>query len=183
MGAIILTGSIATGKSTVASLLKLYGYKIVCADEIAHQELSKHSDVIEQMFGTSDRAKLREIIFSNSQKRKMLEDFLHPKIKQRILQESHKMDLDGVAYFLDIPLYFEKQNYNDFTQVAVVYTPKEQQLARLSKRDNITKEEAQKIIDLQMDIELKKQKATYVIDNSKDLKHLQNEVENFIKQI
>ena len=63
----------------------------------------------------------------------------------------------------------------------VVYTPKELQIERLIKRDNITKDEALLKISNQMDIEKKKELSTYIIDNSKDLKHLQNEVEKLIK--
>jgi dephospho-CoA kinase len=62
----------------------------------------------------------------------------------------------------------------------VVYTPKETQLQRLVNREGLSFEDAQKRIDSQMDIEVKKQKADWVIDNSKDLKHLQAEVEKFV---
>ena len=58
-----------------------------------------------------------------------------------------------------------------------MYIPKEMQIERLMKRDNSTKEEALTRINNQLDIDEKKKLATYVIDNTKDLKHLQNEVE------
>jgi len=179
----ILTGSIATGKSTVASLLRLYGYTIISADEVAHKLLKDNSLEIEKMFGTSERKKLREIIFNNKQKREQLEQFLHPKIKKFIMNESEKLEQYNVPYFLDIPLFFEKNNYPDFDKVVVVYTPKNIQIQRLAKRDNISESEAIKVIKLQIDIEDKKKRATYVLDNSKDLKHLQKEVEKFIKEI
>ena len=183
MNAIILTGSIATGKSTVASFLKLYGYTIISADEIAHQKLKEYSKNIEDMFGTSDRKELGKIVFNDANKRKKLENFLHPKIKEYILNESKKLEEFNIPYFLDIPLYFETGNYNEFKNVVVVYTPKEIQIQRLSNRNNISLEEAQKLVNLQIDIEEKKQKATYVIDNSKDLKHLQKEIDLFISKI
>ena len=86
-------------------------------------------------------------------------------------------------YFLDISLYFETNNYKEFDKVVVVYTPKEIQIQRLANRNNITLDEAKKLVNLQIDIEEKKQQATYIIDNSKDLKHLQKEVERFITQL
>jgi dephospho-CoA kinase len=183
MNAIILTGSIATGKSTVASLLKLYGYSIICADDIAHEMLKKHSNDIEKMFGTSDRKELGKIIFNNKEKKRELEKFLHPKIKEKILEKANELEKYNVPYFLDIPLYFETGNYNEFKNVVVVYTPYELQLKRLMERNSISEEEAKKLINLQLSIEEKKEKATYIIDNSQDLKHLQKEVDKFIKYL
>jgi len=183
MNAIILTGSIATGKSTVASLLKLYGYTVISADEVAHKKLEEYSKDIKDMFGTSDRKELGKIIFNNETKRKKLEAFLHPKIKEYILNESNRLEEYNVAYFLDIPLYFETGNYKEFKNVVVVYTPRDIQIQRLSQRNNISLEEAEKLVNLQIDIEEKKSKATYVIDNSSNLKHLQKEVDKFIQQI
>jgi dephospho-CoA kinase len=65
----------------------------------------------------------------------------------------------------------------------VVYTPKDIQLERFIKRNGYTKEESLKRINSQMPIDEKKSKATWVIDNSKDLKHLQQEVEDFVAKI
>ena len=183
MNAIILTGSIATGKSTVASLLKLYGYTIISADEVAHKKLNEYSKEIKEIFGTSDRKELGKIVFNDETKRKQLEKFLHPKIKEEILNESNNLEEYNVPYFLDIPLYFETGNYKEFKNVVVVYTPKEIQIQRLVNRNNISLEEAKKLVNLQIDIDEKKEKATYVIDNSKDLKHLQKEVDKFISFI
>jgi len=183
MNAIILTGSIATGKSTVASLLRLYGYTIISADEVAHKLLEEYSNEIKNIFGTSDRKELGKIVFNDEKERKKLEAFLHPKIKKYILNESNRLEKYGVPYFLDIPLYFETGNYNEFKNVVVIYTPKEIQIQRLANRNNISLDEAEKLVNLQIDIEEKKDKATYIIDNSKDLKHLQKEVEKFINQL
>jgi len=183
MNAIILTGSIATGKSTVASLLKLYGYSVISADEVAHEMLKKYSQQIEEMFGTSKRKELGKIVFNDKTKKKQLEEFLHPKIKEEILEEANKLEEYNVPYFLDIPLYFETGNYNEFKNIVVVYTPYELQIKRLMQRNNISQDEAKKLINLQIPIEEKKQKATFIIDNSKDLKHLQSEVDKFIKSL
>ena len=183
MNAIILTGSIATGKSTVANLLKLHGYSVISADEVAHTLLEKYSQQIEKMFNTSNRKELAKIVFNDKTKKKELENFLHPKIKEVILNEANKLEAYNVPYFLDIPLYFETGNYNEFKNVVVVYTPYELQLQRLMQRNNISQKEAQKLINLQIPIEEKVKKATYIIDNSKNLKHLQQEVEKFISTL
>jgi dephospho-CoA kinase len=65
----------------------------------------------------------------------------------------------------------------------VVYTPKSLQIERLMKRDNISEEEALLKISNQMDIEKKKELATFIIDNSSSLKNLQNEVENLKEKL
>ncbi len=182
---IVLTGGIATGKSTVAALMKLFGFRIIDADLIAHKKLQESAEEIVKLFGKEfvkegvvDRKALGALIFSNQNERKKLETLLHPKIKEEIFLQAKKQEAFKKPYLIDIPLYFEKeQAYKDFTKTLVVYAPKELQLERLMKRDNLNKEEALLRIDAQLPIEFKKQKATFLIENIYDLKHLQNECE------
>ena len=185
--AIALTGGISTGKSTVCNLLKLHGFLIIDADKIAHKILDLNASKIEELFGTKyvenglvQRKELGKIIFSNEDNKLKLEALLHPLIKEEIIKESRVCEEQNKTYFIDIPLFFEKMHY-PIVKSVVVYTPKELQIERLIKRDNITKDEALLKISNQMDIEKKKELSTYIIDNSKDLKHLQNEVEKLIK--
>ncbi len=179
--AIILTGGIGTGKSTVATLLKLYGYKIIDADKISKTVFEEKKEHIKQIFNTANRKKLREIVFSNKEKLKILEDLILPDVKKEVLDLAQKFESDGVKYFIDLPLYFEKQNYPEFSTVLVVYASKKIQIQRVIKRDNADIKEVKSILNNQLDIETKKQKADFVIDNSKDLKHLQKETEKFLK--
>jgi dephospho-CoA kinase len=99
------------------------------------------------------------------------------------LNKAEKYEKDGVKYFVDLPLYFEKQNYPEFNKVLVIYAPEKLQIKRVIQRDNVNEEEAKAILNNQLDIEIKKQKADFVIDNSKDLKHLQKEIEKFLNLI
>ena len=187
--AIALTGGIATGKSTVANLLKLFGFHVIDADQIAHKILDAQSEQIARLFGEQYvedgkvlRKKLGALVFGNSQERKRLEHLLHPKIKEEIIRLAKAQERFKVPYFIDIPLFFETKNY-DLFPVVVVYAPKELQLKRLTKRERLPREEALRRIELQIDIEQKRQMADFVIDNSKDLKHLQNEVEDFVQTV
>ncbi len=75
---------------------------------------------------------------------------------------------------IEIPLFFENGNY-PIEKVLLVYSSKEKQISRLMSRNNFSIEEALKRIDAQMDIELKREKATYLINNSRDLNFLQEE--------
>jgi len=187
--AIALTGSIATGKSTVASLLALNGMRIIDADTISHEILDASATWVEGTFGKEylrlgkvDRAKLGSYIFSNNDAKQTLENFLHPKIKQEILLRSQKQDKLNFPYLIDIPLFFENNNY-DIKDSVVVYTPAEIQLERFMKRNGYLKEESLKRIATQFPIDEKRDRATWVIDNSKNLKHLQKECENFVEII
>ena len=187
--AIALTGSIATGKSTVASLLALNGMRVIDADTISHEILDASTEWVRETFGDEyllgtkvNRAKLGEYIFSHPQAKETLEHYLHPKIKSEIQKRSEKQDSFKFPYLIDIPLFFENGNY-DIKESVVVYTPKEVQLERFMKRNGYSKEESLKRIASQLPIDDKKGRATWVIDNSKNLKHLQNEVENFVEKI
>lgn len=187
--AIALTGGIATGKSTVCNLLKLHGFLIIDADKIAHKLLDENHQKIAALFGDEYvkdgkvlRKELGKIIFSNEDNKLKLEALLHPLIKDEIVCEAKVFEEQNKPYFIDIPLFFEKQNY-DIKRVVVVYTPKDLQIKRLQNRDNISKDEAILKISNQMDIEKKKELSPLIIDNSKDLKHLQKEVEDLIEKI
>ncbi len=187
--AIVLTGGIATGKSTTANLLKLYGFHVLDADKIAHEVLDAQSEQIAQLFGSQYvqegrvlRKKLGALVFNNEQERIRLEEFLHPKIKTQIVRQAKDQERFGIPYFIDIPLFYETKNYN-LSPVVVVYAPKELQLERLIRREGLPFQEAKRRIELQLDIEQKRQMADFVIDNSLDLKHLQQQVEAFIQTI
>ncbi len=187
--AIALTGGIATGKSTVASLLYLNGMRVIDADTISHDILDASHNWVRDEFGVKyikhdkvDRAQLGNLIFSDSHAKKKLEDFLHPKIRAEIEKQSEKQDSFKFPYLIDIPLFFENKSY-DIKDSVVIYAPRDIQLERFMKRNNYDKEESLKRINSQMPIDEKKKMATWVIDNSKNLKHLQKECEDFVEII
>ncbi|MDX9743104.1 MAG: dephospho-CoA kinase [Arcobacteraceae bacterium] len=187
--AVVLTGGIATGKSTVANLFMLHGFLTIDADKIAHTLLDIYSDKIASLFGQEYvengkvlRKKLGNLIFNDIDEKKKLEHFIHPLIKEEIQKEASLFESKNKPYLIDIPLFFENKNY-DIAKSIVVYTPKEIQIQRLQKRDNCDEVTALARINNQMDIEEKKALATYVIDNSENLKHLTNEVERVKNEI
>ena len=156
--AIALTGGIATGKSTVASLLMLNGMRIIDADTISHEILDASSAWVRENFGEEfvngskvNRTKLGTLIFSDKEAKKKLEDFLHPKIRAEIEQRSIKQDSFKFPYLIDIPLFFENGGY-DIKESVVVYVPKELQLERFMKRNGYSSEESLRRIESQMNI-------------------------------
>lgn len=187
--AIALTGGIATGKSTVASLLALHGLRVIDADAIAHTILDEHASWVAETFGEEyvdkgkvNRGELGKLVFANPDAKTTLEAYLHPRIRDAIVKESEAQDRFEFPYLIDIPLFFESGAY-DIEDSVVIYTPKEIQLQRFMKRNGFSKEESLRRIESQMDIDEKKARATWVIDNSKNLKHLQHECEAFVDLI
>ena len=187
--AIALTGGIATGKSTVCNILKLYGLLIIDADEITHKLLDENHTHIKNMFGEKYiknskvlRKELGKIIFNNKNNKKKLEEFIHPLIKNEIILKSKLFEKANKPYIIDIPLFFETKSYN-IQKSLVIYTPFDIQIKRLMKRDNLNINEAKQKIKNQMDIEKKKKLATLYIDNSSTIKNLQNEIDKIIKII
>lgn len=186
--AIILTGGIASGKSTACTLLKLRGFTIIDADVIAHKVLEEQHGEIARLFGEAfvvdgkvDRKKLGALIFADSEARAKLEGLLHPLIQEKITNESERMDGFNVPYLIDIPLYFERESAYAAQKVAVVYTPKEIQIQRLCEREGFSETDALQRLNAQLDIEVKREKADFVIDNSGNLKQLQDEIDRFVE--
>ena len=190
--AYVITGSIASGKSTVVNLLKERGFSVIDADLIAHEQLEICKREIVEAFGEQildkagriDRKKLGAIVFNEPKKLKNLEQILHPKIKAEILSQASQLEDLGEIYFVDIPLFFEKkERYAEFKNVAVIYAPKELLLSRLMNRNALNLEAAKARVELQMDTEQKRKMAKFVIDNSSDMESLKLELEKFLKQI
>ncbi|MCV6608926.1 MAG: dephospho-CoA kinase [Campylobacterales bacterium] len=190
VNAIALTGSIGTGKSTVCSLLKLHGYTIIDLDKISHQVIETvHKELID-LFGDSiisdnkvDRKILGQIVFQNKKKLEDLEELIHPLIKKEVTLKSQSLDKLGVNYFIDIPLFFEKESSYQIGKSVVVYCPKETQIQRVMKRDSMEYNEALNRVEIQLDIEEKKKRATFLIDNSKNIGSLTENVNSFVAKI
>ncbi len=187
--AIVLTGGIATGKSTVAKMLVKEGFNLIDADKVAHGVLDENVEKIAMLFGDDvikegsvDRKALGNIIFNAPKNRQKLENLLHPLIKEEIEVQSAVFEKHHMPYIIDIPLFFETKNY-DIDEVALVYAPLKLQRERLIKRNGFSKEEADMRLNAQISIELKKAQSTFVIDNSKDIKHLEAEVKRLITHI
>lgn len=186
----VITGSIGSGKSTASNLLKSRGFSVIDADEISHKMLENSVSEVVLEFGEGvleegkiSRAKLSQIVFKDKKKLENLEKILHPKIKAEILKQSSELEKLKIPYFIDIPLYFERGNYSEFDKVAVVYAPKNLLIERVMKRNNLSFEAAKSRVELQIDIEQKAKAADFLIDNSRDLNHLNLEIEKFIEKI
>lgn len=172
-----LTGSIASGKSTVTRVLRELGAVVVDADAIVHQLQQPGTPVTEAIGrefgpgvirpdGSLDRAALGAIVFADPTRRKALEGIVHPAVRERIWQEVERCRAEGrPAVVLDIPLLFESGWDRLVDEVWVVYVDRESQKARLMARDGLSPEEAERRMAAQMDLEVKRDRAHRVIDN------------------
>ena len=176
-----LTGSIASGKSTVSNKLKSLGYKIIDCDEINHRLLLKGNNgylkVLENFGedilasdGEINREKLGGIIFNDIKERTKLNQILHPLIKEEVIKELSEID-DGLV-FLDCPLLFETDFHELCDLKIVVYVNLDTQIHRLMERDKITFPEALRKIYSQMPLDEKMQLADFVVDNCHSLTDL-----------
>lgn len=186
--AVALTGGIATGKSTVAKFFSFFGFTVIDADNIAHEVLDQQYKAVGKLFGDKviknkkvKRKKLGKIVFKDEEKRKELEALVHPLIYEEIERLSEAEDRLAKPYLIDIPLFFETKRY-PIEKSLLVYTDKKTQIKRLMHREGYSKKEAKRRIDSQLDIEKKRKKSDYIIDNMDDLNHLKNECER-VKEI
>jgi dephospho-CoA kinase len=191
-----LTGGIATGKSTVANLLVQRGALLIDLDRIAREIVEPGQPALEQIAqrfgqavlqadGTLDRKKLGAIVFADPGKRKALEQITHPAIRAVMKQrmEHYRTTEPGRLTVVDVPLLYESGLVSYFEKIMVVYVPRQAQLERLMRRDKLSREEAEKRLNAQMDIEEKKRRADYVIDNSGSLEDTERQVAAFWREM
>jgi dephospho-CoA kinase len=184
-----VTGSIGTGKSTVAKMLEEMGAPVIDFDVLARVVVEPgkpaYRDIV-SYFGeqvlqgdkTLDREKLRDIVFQDMEKRKKLESFTHPRIGEEFLVqvEQHAKGKESVIIQVVIPLLIEAHMQAIFDHLLMVYAPEETQLKRLMERDKIDKELAMRIIQSQMPVEEKKGYCDMIIDNSGTLEETRRQV-------
>ena len=189
--AIVITGSIGSGKSTVCETLRELGFEIIDADPIAHEQLNLCASEVAAEFGDEvladgkiDRKKLGALVFNDADKLKILERILHPKIRLEILSRAAKLESAGKTYFVDIPLFFERRDaYKEFSRVAVVYAPKDTLISRVMKRNELSYDAAKHRVELQTDIEQKRAAANFTIENTGDFENLKSETLKFLSEI
>ena len=177
MDVIGLTGGIASGKSTVAAMLKGLGATVIDADEASRAVVEPGTPGLEAVvdaFGPEvldgerlDRWKLGAIVFEDEAARRRLEAITHPLIRAWMAERQREAEERGEErVVLDIPLLYESGLERGLKAVIVVYAPAEVEMERLMARSALDEGEAGRRIAAQLPIEEKKARATYVIDNS-----------------
>ena len=174
-----LTGGIASGKSTVVTMLREFGAGIVDCDVIAHDVVlpgTKGLEAVAAAFGpkalcedgSMDRAYIGSLVFQDKAKKAQLEGLLFPLIHDGIEEEIRKIEEDkkNPVIFLDMPLLYEIK-YNSYVdETWLVYVDAKTQLQRLMQRNGYSEPEALARIHAQLPIDEKRSLAQIVIDNN-----------------
>ncbi|KAJ3573378.1 hypothetical protein NP233_g2472 [Leucocoprinus birnbaumii] len=190
-----LTGGIATGKSSVSSILKAHNVPIIDADIIAREVVMPGTPGLRKIVktfgedvllpdGSLDRKKLGSIIFPDETKRKQLNSIVHPAVRKAMLWAVVKCWVRGEKWcVLDVPLLIEGPLWKLVGLVVVVYCSPEVQLQRLMLRDNSNETDASARLNSQIPITKKIEYADIVIDNSGTKDELEAKVTAFIEKM
>ncbi|PLR77772.1 dephospho-CoA kinase [Bacillus sp. V3-13] len=188
-----LTGGIASGKSTVANMLKEMGITVIDADAEARAAVQRgeraYTEIVDY-FGTDilaadleiDRGKLGTIIFNDEEKRLVLNRIVHPAVRERMAVKREKALANGEQLIvMDIPLLFESKLTNLVDRVLLVYTDPDVQLARLMKRNFFSEQEALARIHAQMPLKEKVNLADAVINNNGTIEETRKQLMQILK--
>lgn len=187
---IALTGGIATGKSTVTRFLQTKGLKVIDADQLVKSiyQRQETKELIRTVFSDAwvneeiNFPKLREMVFQNPKIKELIEGFIYARLPEAFREATSKITGQDF-YIYDVPLLFERNLDTKVDLKVVVYAPRSVQLARLIDRDGSKEEIGNKILDAQMDIEEKKEKADFVVNNYGSITELAAEVDQLLLQI
>jgi len=171
-----LTGGVASGKSTVSTVLREEGAYLIDADQIARDLVQPHTPAwrelvkafgenILQKDGSVHRKKLAAIVFSSPEKRSLLNQLLHPRIKEeteRRLRAIGQSDPEAIVV-IDAALLIETGAYREVDRLIVVHATEAQQIERLRERGGVEPGEALRIVSAQMPLEEKLKVADMVI--------------------
>jgi len=190
-----LTGGIASGKSTVATILKQLGAAVINADDLSREVVQPEQPAwkeIVETFGADilqsdkalDRKKLRTMVFDNPEARKKLEAIVHPRVRALAEERIRELAAAGHAIVVyEVPLLFEGGLHHWLRPVILVACDVNTQKRRLRDRDHLTDKEAQQHIAAQMSLEEKRKLADYVIENTGTVNDLEREVKSVLEEI
>ncbi|HRK08997.1 MAG TPA: dephospho-CoA kinase [Pseudobdellovibrionaceae bacterium] len=190
-----LTGGIASGKSSVAALLRRHGFQVAEADRLAHDVIRSGQPAFMEIIrrfgpqiidgtGEIDRAALGKIVFSDSSARIDLENIIHPRVRELTQRLKDEWRQQGVRVaFYEVPLLFEKNMDADFDAIWVVDLPEVEQVARLQARTGLSVDEAKKRILAQVSRAERVRRATELIDNSGTVGDLERQVARLVASL
>lgn len=189
-----LTGGMGSGKSTVADCLRSNGIPVIDADVIAHKIMNEEStlDKIHKIFGKNvfdkdgslNKVKFSSVLFTNTVKRKKLNEFVHPKVWTEMMDETEKYVTEGSkVIFLDVPLLIESGWHTRVNETWLVKADYNERIERLSLRTNLSTEEIKKRIEIQMPESEKEEYADKIINNDGTIEETEKQVIEELQKI
>ncbi|MDO4926111.1 MAG: dephospho-CoA kinase [Turicibacter sp.] len=190
-----LTGGISSGKSTITSWFLEKGIIVLDADQIVRQLQKPGSQLLYDLaheFGPSvilengelARDVLGSIIFHDEAAKQKLNAMIHPLVKQKLVEGIEQAKARGEQLVvLDVPLMFESGFESLVDRTLVVYVPREIQVKRLMKRDQIDESYALAKINSQMSLEKKRDLADYVLNNEYSMRELRTQFEQMFEML
>lgn len=190
-----LTGGIASGKSTVSSILRRHGISVIDADAIARKVVEPGQSGLEQVvshFGAGvlgpdgglDRKKLGRLVFGHPAELLRLEAILHPLVQAEVLRQRQDCEKRGEPFaFYDVPLLFEKKLESQFDAVVVVSSSEAAQISRMKNRDKLSEGEIANRLSSQVPLAHKAGRATWVLENDGSLEDLEKATLDLLKKI
>lgn len=191
-----LTGGIGTGKSTVSNIIRDKGYIVLDADKIAREVVAKGTEgykkIVEEFGqdilledGELNRKVVANIVFKDEIERKKLNRITHPLIFNNIKILKEELSKKNEVLFLDIPLLYEeydllKEHGIILDEIWVVYVDLETQINRIMIRDNISRENSINRINSQLPVEEKMGRASKILDNSKEIRDLERQIDELL---
>ncbi len=190
-----LTGGIASGKSTVARILREMGHSVVDADALSRLVVEKNGPAYREVLsvfgpdfvdgnGDLDRKKLGQIVFADKKKRVQLEQIVHPKVKYLALLEKSRLETEGknIAFY-DVPLLYEKNLEAEFDAILLVYAPESIQIERMMIRNGYSESEARERVQAQIPIEQKLLRSPHVVMNTGKIEDLKKEIKKILAEM
>ena len=187
-----ITGSIASGKTTVTNYLEEQGYEVIDADIIVKEEKQNKgkmyyklverfgNDILDESYNIDDR-KLSQLVFNNINTKKEINEIIHPIVREIITRRISKSKNRFI--FISVPLLFEAKYEDLCDEIICINVDYETQINRLIKRNGISVDDAKKRIASQMTLKEKCQKSNHIIDNSKDLCYTISQIKELLNEI
>lgn len=187
-----ITGVMGSGKSTVSALLEQRGFPVLDLDKMA-KTVAASREVTEEIAvafgpeyissGTVHTEKMQELVFTEENALKKLEDIIHPRVRQRLQNEIKKHAESGAkTVIVDAPLLYETGLYKEVDKVVVVSADAKKIRTRLMQR-GMNKDDIERRLCLQIPLEEKERRAHYVIKNNGTTKCLEKEVATLVAKI
>ncbi|CAB1082383.1 Dephospho-CoA kinase (EC [Olavius algarvensis Delta 1 endosymbiont] len=191
-----VTGSIATGKTTVAGMLAELGARTIDFDVLSRLVVEPDKpawrDIVaffgEQVLNEDrslDRNKLREIVFQDLEKKKKLEGFQHPRIFEEFIKQVEQFAAEDPNVIIQavVPLLIEVNMQSLFHNILMVYAAEEIQKKRLMQRDGSSQEMATNMIRSQLSVDEKKGYCDLFVDNSGSLQQTRRQVKKLWQRL